>query len=704
MIAWTVTAPFSEASHSYTCSESNSRTGTEGFYFNPNEGSMNASGSGSASINSGVDGSGLTTFEQTIYDEGYQSIQITNAANESFFIAVSAKQEKTIKRSSSIDFGSTTSVIGTNYLSYWDDWNVGVFEGDATSTEYSTNLGAETAFTYPATTISNQTTSIASVAMVKTATTTGTTSNGTTVASALSVVNGAVQTVNGTFVRTTTQSTTRLATAMGSSTSTVVTSSSFDGGKVLQRAIIPPFTALSPVTSAIPHNKITNYIAQGDEEIWSMTTTSAQLADLSQIANKLSSSGTIEPKSELATVLATTLPLVIVDGELSQLAASWQTETYTTTQHIWQSYTASRLTWSLASNSEWQNAYGLPANTTTAKQTRHRQTTTTAETLFSTFVSGFSQSVVDFTTKSIRAMADGASYEDAYTTTTTVSAAIPVVVIQSSSYAGVRVNGEIYWTIENGAIVTTAGDDIDTNMSETRSFTEGVTSNSIKTHRIGLLQGNNISINETSYINGWTAPSAFSNAALLISAENMPFPISPYPSPALLSVRPRINVPFVSSSSLNNSNGWTTYSAGVNGVTKLTKGTAAAAEIQSSSGSWATIGEALTSQDAEPWPAYQNGPQTPFRTKTQIINANKLSRYGGVPAIGSAGQAIVAPGNYWTAKGSATGTLDISTASTFSGTEQTAAMFLPKVFCTESGGALFSVVHAAPHDTNEFFK
>jgi hypothetical protein len=704
MISWTETAPFAEASQSYSFSESYSSEYTT-WLFGGTEPYQDEtwSGSGGATISSGIDGAGESTYSKVESACSYVA-QILRNQTLTGIVATSRETQRTERRTSNVDFGSTTEVVGSILGSTSNNWNFRTQFGEQTFFQGVTDLAANIISTFTPTTLTCQTTTVTTVGNVlKTTTQTDAarSTTGTTVSSTTSQKGSAFQTLTGTFPRTTTATRTKLSVYADSASTTRTTSTTYNGGRT-------GVLFGQSVTLSVPHKKITKYLLTRNEDVWQFTTTSAGLANLSQVASKLPTSGSVQEKTELASVFATTLPweIVTIDGGeyLTQQAASWDQVTFTSTYSLWKTETSTLTSWALASNAAFGNRLGLPATSFTYTQTYQRQTTSTSEAVSSSFVSGLSQSSFATTTQSIGAFSRGQSYSTEYPTTTTVSADVPVAIVGSSSYSGF--GGFTQLTITNGVTTTTIGADVSTEINSTYVSTEARASNVIKTQLFYQLTGGQVSVNETSFADGWAAPNAPSDVAFLVSAAGVSFPLNAifsWQKPAdLLSARPRINVPTLTSSSRSDQNGSTTFSVWGGGVTTRSQGSASDAQAVSSSGAWVTVGQAATSQNP-----FAFDPLAP--TQTVVEGANTLSRYGGIPAEGSEVSAILPPGRYWTATGSSTGTTNVTTTTAVGGTGQTAAMFLPQIAHSELAtgspmAARYSVVPAAPYPSASFFE
>lgn len=298
---------------------------------------------------------------------------------------------------------------------------------------------------------------------------------------------------------------------------------------------------------------------------------------------------------------------------------------------------------------------GFPLVSYTEAQTSRTQSTATIQTYknSSSFVFGSSTTMAAVGTSTMTAKHGGLVHQLSYATTTTASRWTDGLALSSYSTTYFGDGGEA------------------TEESYTEELSQGAT-----IEGVGLSYGiipvgfNNPARDiESSYRSGWASPAAITSAAEKIGLEPNIYALAP--NSILGRAFPRVISPFPATTvSLGiSTRGSSTWSYGPAGVSRTSISTGTTATAETTSASWTKEGNAITEQGDF------FGVLTP--TTSFISTNNVVRRFGGKPAVGSNITAIIAPGKYFTASGSVSGTARYSTPQALAGTAQTVFLAQP---------------------------
>lgn len=419
-------------------------------------------------------------------------------------------------------------------------------------------------------------------------------------------------------------------------------------------------------------SRATHYILEPNEEIWVFTTSSTKEALLSEVASKASSSGVLT---------------ALTSSAQAGKQANTQELNYVTVTSVKSfggnfGFVPKTITITTSSFRSVGHLWGLPAatGTITAQTADFIATGTESETVY--------DGQADFTISAVSVATSTFSYTSSNTTWpayfsyfSTKSAELPIITTGSSSYS-------------------------DGNATKTTTFSSsgGGEKQIIETYGFVSWKNDVVLQEESSFAGGWAALNEPTDAAFVVEAQGITFPVSNNavvnygPDFGAWLGAPFLAVPRPTSLTMQNASGSITYTVGGGGVSVTSIGTASNAVGSTTSGSWATNGTPNTQQN----PSVAN----------TNVSGNLLHRFGGIPARGGPLakdniKAVIAPGAYWSAADGATGTTAISTTQTLEGTKQTAVLGLshfaqstPQQFQTASH---FVVIPPALYNSADFF-
>lgn len=415
-------------------------------------------------------------------------------------------------------------------------------------------------------------------------------------------------------------------------------------------------------------SRATHYILEPNEELWVFTTSSTKEALLSEVASKASSSG----------VLTALTSSVQAGKQANTQELNYVTDTRVKSFGNNFGFFPKTITITTSSFRSVGHLWGLPAatGTTTAQTADFIATGTESETVYDG-QADFTISAVSVATSTFSYTSNNTTWPAYFSYFSTKSAELPIITTGSSS----RVEGN-------------------TTFSSSSNGAKQV----INTYGFVSWKNDIVLQEESSFAAGWAALNQPTDAAFVVEAQGITFPVSNnagvnygHAFGAWLGA-PFVAVPRPTSLTMQNASGSTTYTVGGGGVSVTSIGTASGAVAETTSGSWATNGTPNTQQNPN--------------AANSDVSGNLLHRFGGIPARGgplakSNIKAVIAPGAYWSAADGATGTIASSTTRTLEGTKQTAVLGLshfaqstPQQFQTVSH---YVVIPPALYNPADFF-